>query len=235
MKSQTKFLRLHRFVIPLTVLLMASLVSMGALAKDKKLPEVSSDGLHLVKDAKVRVAYAKPGVSLEKYTKVKILDCYVQFKKDYMRDYNMDEVGLSGRVSTKDMDDIKKRLAAEFNKVFTDELTKAGHQVVTEVGPDTLLLRPAIINLDVTAPDLLTANMGNTWVASAGQMTLYLEMYDSASSELLARVIDPEAGNQGGMAQISNRVTNKVQADQIIRRWAKLLSGHLGDIEQNSK
>ncbi len=231
-------LQLLRKLLPGTistaVFLLALMMTTGSSAKEKKLHEVSSDGLHLVKNAKVRVAYAKPGMDLSKYSKVKILDCFVQFKKNYMRDYNMDEVGLDGRVSTKDMDDIKKRLVTEFNKVFADELTKAGHQVVTEVGPDTLLLRPAIINLDVTAPDLMTANMGNTWVASAGQMTLYMEMYDSATSELLARVIDPEAGNQGGMAQISNRVTNRVQADQIIRRWAKLLNDHLGDISQST-
>ncbi len=215
------------------IFLLALMMTIGSWAKEKELPEVSSDGLHLVKNAKVRVAYAIPGLDLSKYSKVKILDCYVQFKKNYMREYNMDEVGLQGRVTSKDMDDIKKRLATEFNKVFTEVLTKAGHEVVTDVGPDTLLLRPAIINLDVAAPDLMTANFGNTWVASAGQMTLYMEMYDSETSELLARVIDPEAGRQGG-AQASNRVTNTVEAKQIIRRWAKLLNDHLGDISQST-
>jgi len=203
-----------------------------AWAKEK-LPEVSKDGLHLLKHTKVRIAYAKPGATLDKYTKVKMLDCYVQFKKNWQRDYNMNEVGLQGRVTDKDADRIKKTLAAEFSKVFTKVLTKAGHEVVDDVGPDVLLLRPAIINLDVTAPDLMTAGFSETYTASAGQMTLYLEMYDSATSTLLARVIDPEAGQEGGIAMSANRVTNTAEADQILTHWAKLLNGHLGDVKQS--
>jgi hypothetical protein len=201
-----------------------------ASAKDK-LPEVSKDGLHLLKHTKVRVAYAKPGASLDQYTKVKILDCFVQFKKDYERDYNLSEVGLEGRVTDKDVATIKTRLAAEFKKVFTKELTKHGHEVVDDVGPEVLLLRPAIINLDVTAPDTMRAGFSTTVVASAGQMTLYMELYDSAKSELLARVIDPQAGRESGIA---NRVSNTMEADLILRRWADLLSQHLGDLKQSA-
>ena len=202
-------------------------------AKDK-LPEVSSDGLHLVKHAKVEVAYAKPGASLDKYSKVKILDCYVQFRKNWERDYNLGEVGLDGRVTDKDAAGIKTRLAAEFKKIFTKVLTKGGHEVVDETGADVLLLRPAIINLDVTAPDVMTVGMSRTYVASAGQMTLYLEMYDSATSTLIARVIDPQAGDTGGIAMTANRVTNRAEADQVFYHWAKLLNGHLADMKKST-
>ena len=212
----------------LASVILAMAMTSTAWAKEK-LPEVSKDGLHLLKHTKVRIAYAKPGASLEKYSKVKILECFVQFKKNYERDYNLNEVGLSGRITDKDINTIKTRLAAEFKKEFTKVLTKAGHEVVDDVGPEVLLLRPAIINLDVTAPDTMRADFSTTVVASAGQMTLYMELYDSASSELLARVIDPQAGRDSGIA---NRVTNKASADQILRHWADLLSKHLGDVKQ---
>lgn len=202
---------------------------------ETKLPEVSSDGLHLIKHAKVAVAYAKPGASLDIYTKVKILDVFVQFRKNWESDYNLGEVGLEGRVTDKDAEAIKTKLAAEFLKVFTQVLTKGGHEIVDEVGADVLLLRPAIINLDVTAPDIMTAGISETYVASAGQMTLYLEMYDSATSTLIARVIDPEAGGEGGIAMQANRVTNMAEADQILYRWAKLLNDHLANMKQSTK
>ena len=214
----------------LASVILAMAMTSTAWAKEK-LPEVSKDGLHLLKHTKVRIAYAKPGASLDKYTKVKILDCFVQFKKNYERDYNLGEVGLEGRVTDKDIATIKTRLAAEFKKEFTKVLTKAGHEVVDDVGPGVLLLRPAIINLDVTSPDTMRADFSTTVVASAGQMTLYMELYDSASSELLARVIDPQAGRESGIA---NRVTNKASADQILRHWAELLSKHLGDVKQTA-
>jgi len=208
-----------------------SMTMVSSVWAKKKLPEVSSDGLHLVKHAKVEAAYLKPGATLDKYSKVKILDCFVQFRKNWEHDYNLSEVGLEGRVTDKDAENIKKRLAAEFNKVFTKVLTKGGHEVVTETGDDVLLLRPAIINLEVTSPDVPAADFTRTYVASAGQMTLYMEMYDSSTSTLIARVIDPEAGDTGGIAMEANRVSNSFEAERILSHWAKLLNDHLAGMK----
>jgi hypothetical protein len=213
---------------------LTALFCAPAIAKKEQLPEVDQDGLHLIKDSKVAVAYAKPGASLEPYTRLKILDCFVDFQKDWQRDYNMDQLGLDGRVTDKDAEEIKKNLAAEFNKVFTEVLTKNGFAVVDETGPDVLLLRPALINVDVTAPDIARTGMSRTWVRSAGAMTLYMEFYDSATSTLLARVADPQADSDA-MAQQANRVTNRAAADRILRSWAELLAKHLGEVKDVTK
>jgi len=225
--------RLLKIILPLALITFTTLVGAPAFAKEK-LPEVSSDGLHLVPHTKLRIVYMKPGVNLDAYDEVKILDCFVQFRKDYQRDYNLNEIGLQGRVTSKDMEDIKTWLAAEFKKVFTEQLDKKGQEVVDTVGPSVLLLRPAIINLDVTAPDTMQAGMVNNYVASAGEMTLYMELYDSATSELIGRVVDPEAGQEGGLAFNANRVTNTAAADRILRFWADLLSSHLGSVKNQA-
>lgn len=211
-----------------------SLISVSsAWAKEtESLPEVSKDGLHLLKDTKARVVYAKPGATLEPYTKVMILDCFVAFKDDYQHDYNLDQMGLSGRITDKDIEKIKENLADEFKKKFTEVLTKSGHPVVDETGPDVLLLRPAIINLYIEAPDV-RSGFSRVIVDSAGQMTLYMELYDSATSTLLARVVDPQADDKA-FAQVANRATNKVAADRIIKNWASLLSAHLSDVKQKA-
>lgn len=138
-----------------------------------------------MKDSKVRVAYVKPGASLSHYTKIALLDCFVDFKKNWARDYNLDQFGLEGRVS----------------------------------------------NLDVNAPDVMRSGRGSTWVQSAGEMTLYMEFYDSATNELIGRVVDPQAADNTGMGR-SSSVSNKGEADLIIRRWAKLLIDRLGEITQ---
>lgn len=140
-------------------------------------------------------------------------------------------MGLEGRISDKDIERIKKGLAGEFKKQFTKVLTKSGHAVVDEPGHDVLLLRPAIINLDITAPDTRGAEFRRVVVDSAGQMTLYMELYDSSTNTLLARVVDPEADRHGGVA---NEVTNRQSADWIIRNWADILSKHLADVKQKS-
>ena len=232
---RTRYAMSNASVLAAALACLAMAITLTTVYAKEELPEVSKDGLHLLKKTKVRIAYAKPGVTLDKYTKVKILDCFVQFREDWEHDYNLGEVGLSGRVTDKDVARIKQLLAEEFEKVFTEQLTEAGHEVVDAVGPEVLLLRPAIINLDVTAPDLSMhqAGLQTTVVASAGQMTLYMELYDSATSELLARVIDPRA-DPGGMAMRANRVTNRAAADRILRRWADLLADHLGDVQENA-
>jgi len=211
----------------LAAIFVAVSISGPVIAKDK-LPEVDSDGLHLVKDRKVYAAYAKPGADLSGYDKIMLVGCYVDFVKDWQRDYNMDVIGLNGRVTDKDAETIKKRLADEFAKVFTEVLTKKGYPVVTESGPGVLLLRPALINVDVVAPDLNTAVRQGALVNSAGGMTLYMEFYDSATSTLIGRVADPQA-DDNGVAHIANRVTNKAAADLILRHWADLLVKHLDE------
>lgn len=212
----------------IAVIFFLALMSGPVFAKDKKLPEVDSDGLHLVKDSKVYAAYAKPGTDLGVYDKVMLVGCFVDFAKNWQKDYNMDQLGLNGRVTDKDAENIKTRLADEFAKVFTEELTRKGFPVVTESGPGVLLLRPALINVDVVAPDVDRVGMQGTLVQSAGGMTLYMEMYDSATSTLIARVVDPQADDEG-LAHVANRVTNKAAADMILRHWAELLAKHLGD------
>jgi len=205
---------------------LAVSVSGPVFAKDK-LPEVDSDGLHLVKDRKVYAAYVKPGADLSDYDKVMLVDCYVSFVKNWQRDYNLDQFGLDGRVTDKDAETIKQRLADEFKKQLTKRLTEKGFPVVDTAGPGVLLLRPALINVDVAAPDVNTVGRQAVIVRSAGGMTLYVEMYDSATNTLIGRVIDPQADD--GLAQVANRVTNKAAADRIIGHWADLLAKHLGD------
>lgn len=211
-----------------TILGSALLFSSSAIAKKEELPEVTKDGLHLVKDTKVAVAYARPGASLAGYTEIMLVDCFVELKKNWQRDYNLNEVGLEGRVSDKDAEEIKTRLAAEFKTEFTKELNKKGYKVVDAAAANVLLLRPALINVDVTAPDV-GFSQGMQFVQSAGEMTLYMELYDSSTSTLLGRVIDPQADD--GLAKRANRVTNKAAADVIITRWAEMLAKHLDEVK----
>jgi hypothetical protein len=215
----------------ITLFLIAALAATMVVAKTE-LPAVSHDGLHLMPDTKLRAVYMKPGADLSQYDKIALLDCYVSFKKNWKRDHNQQE-NFDQRVNTKDMKEIRDRVAKEFAKQFTKELsTKGGHPMVKVAGVGVLILRPAIVNLDVTAPDLMTAGMSQTWTASAGSMTLYLELLDGKTGDIIARVIDAEAADDAGMAEVSDRVTNTQDFDRIVDRWAKLLNAHLGQLKK---
>jgi hypothetical protein len=214
----------ERMLIAITA---AGLLALATLATaDDKLPEVDPDGLQLQKDTKVYAAYVKPGAKFEQFTKVMIADCYVDFVENWQRNYNLDHVGLSGRVTDKDAEIIKDRLAAGFAEIFDEQLGKAGYSVVNETGPDVLLLRPALVNVDVTAPDTRSGVMSRTYVRSLGSMTLYLELYDSSTNTLLARIIDPQSDDDDFVRE-ADRNSNRIAAERVLRYWATLLTDSL--------
>jgi len=185
-------------------------------------PQVSKDGLQLKVHTGSRLVYVKPGATFGKYDKVMIVDCAVEFQKDWQRNYNSNVVGLEQQVTDYKMTQMKQALASEFKRIFTRELEKGGYQVVTAAAPDVLLLRPAILDLLVTAPDIMSAGMSVNFVRSAGSGTLYLELWDSATNTILARAMDAQA-DQEAFAQQANSVTNTGAADTIITGWADSL------------
>jgi len=206
------------------------LVSALASAAKEPPPEVSPEGLHLQKQTGTRLVYLRPGATFSQYDRVAILDCYVEFEKNWQKDYNLSAAGLEGRVTDKDVERMKTELAAEFKKVFTEELQdKGGYQVVTTAAPDVLVLRPALLNVEVNAPDLMTPGISATVVRSAGQMALYLELWDSATNTILARIMDAQEDREQFAAR-SNSATNKAAADRILREWAVELRKRLESV-----
>jgi hypothetical protein len=205
-------------LIPAFVLFVANV---PAIAGQDELPEVTVDGLHRVPDSKLAVVYAEPDADLARYNRILLLDAYVAFKKNWERDQRSSSANPL-RVTSKDIEEIKNRLSGEFQSVFRTTLEEGGYQLTNEPGGDVLLIRPAIINLDVNAPDTPRAGRTKTYASSAGEMTLYIELYDSVTGDLIAKALDRRVDNQAFYTW-SNSVTNKKAADKILQGWASIL------------
>ena len=204
-----------------------AVASPAGVAAEEAPPEVTSDGLHLYKQTKERVAYVRPGATFTQYKRLALLECYVEFSKDWVKDYNRDQRDPSRQIKASDLDHAKTALQSDFKKIFTEELQKGGrYQVTDSGGPDVLVLRPALINIQVSAPDLMAAGRSATYVESAGAMTIYLELWDSASNTLLARVTDASVDPRR-YGQRASSVTNRAAADRIMRSWADELRSRL--------
>lgn len=218
--------KLTRHLAGLICIAVAMGLSCSSPSGAQNSPPTMVDGLRLRTDTGSSLVYVKPGATFSKYDKVAILDCFVEFDKDWQSNYNASQVDPSNFVSSDAMNRIKKQLAAAFKQIFTKELQAGGYQVVTSAAPDVLVLRPAIINLRVTAPDLMTPGIDATVVSSAGSATLYLELWDSMTNTLLARAMNSQADQQFG-GQIADSVTNTQAADFILKGWADNLRKHL--------
>jgi hypothetical protein len=220
--------KLIRTVFAVALVISAGTFGSIADAKKKELPAVSPEGLKLVPNTKVSAVYMRDGASFNGYNKLAILDCYVAFRKDWKRDQN-DGINKF-KVDEGDVTRIKTELAEMFKDVFSKELTAKGESVVTTGGTGVLILRPAILNLDVTAPDTMQPG-SRTFAASAGQATLYLELLDGVSGELLMRVMDVEEAGDYGLTEIRNSVTNRSDASRMLKKWAD----RLGVFLQNAR
>ncbi len=216
--------------IALISILGLSAFSPAMAKKAADLPQVTVDGLELVNQTRSGVVYAKPGATLAGYKRVKLLDAAVAFKKNWERDQRRSTSLTAKRISPKDMEEIKSRLASEFQKVFTKALETAGYQITDEIAADVMIIRPAIMNLDVNAPEVSNFGTTRTYVSSAGEMTLYLELYDAATSALILKAISRKADNSyTSHFTWANSVTNKTAADRILKGWADILVNALDE------
>jgi hypothetical protein len=201
----------------------------SVIAKQDDYPEFTVDGLQRVPDSKLAVVYVEPGADLAQYNRVLLIDAYVAFKKNWERDQRTSL--NSRRVTSKDVENIKNDLSSEFQAVFRKTLEDGGYEVVDEPGDDVLLVRPAIINLDVNAPDTLQTSRTVTYAQSAGEMTLYIELYDSVTGDLIAKALDRKADHQGNYIW-TNSMTNKRAAEKILQGWASVLLKALDEARQ---
>ena len=118
------------------------------------------------------------------------------------------------------------RFALTFCRQILEE--DDGFEVVSEPDYDVLLIRAAIIDLDVTAPDTSSAGRSRTYTADSGSATLYIELYDSVSGQIIGRAIDRQAArNPGDMMRWTTRASNTADARRVFRGWAETLRGFL--------
>lgn len=222
-RSNNKFLQLFLTSSLILCFILTSLTP--ALAEEAD--DILFDNLVAVENARVAKAYIDPDADFSVFKRVTILDPFVAFRSNWQRDQNRSR---TRNIRTSDMDRIKADVAGLFKQVFTERLNAAGYEVVDVTGDDVLLLRPAIINLDVTAPDTMSAGRSRTFTASTGAATLYIELFDSASGQIIGRAADRQSVRSGASSMSwSNRVSNSADARRMIGRWADRLTAFLDD------
>lgn len=201
----------------------------STFAQEQEPPQETYDGLTLMPDSVVAVAYVDPNADFSIYGEIIILDCNVAFRKDWQRDHK--QAGSRIRISSSDMEKIKADVADLFREVFTEKLSgDGGYKIVEAAGDNVLLVRPAIIDLDIAAPDTTSAGRSRTYTSSAGAATIYIELFDSVTGDILARAADRKVARKvGGYMSYSSGISNRAEARRMLGRWAELLRDRLDE------
>ncbi len=198
-----------------------------AVAKDEP-PEVSLEGLELVEKSRRGEIYSDPDIDWSVYTQIMLDPATVAFRRNWQRDQNRYH---SFKIKTKDMERIKADMSELFSDVFTEELSEnGGYTIADQTGDDIMRIKPAIVDLDVYAPDTMsTVGRTTQFTESAGRMTLKLEIYDSVTGDLIAMLSDRREAPRRGYMQWTSSVSNRAEAQRMLRQWAKDLVKRLDE------
>lgn len=216
------------------VSMLAALALAGAVRAQDPAPAATYEDLQLVDQDRRGEIYADPRVDWSVYTEVLLDPATVAFRKNWERDQNRDQ---PFKIRASDMERIKSELSELFGDVFTKELTeKGGYVMATEPGETVLRITPAIIDLDVYAPDSRSQpGITVSYTNQAGRMTLKLELYDSVTGDLIATARDRQQAPYRGYMEWTNSVTNRRDARLMLERWAKELRKRLDQARKSGK
>ena len=209
---------------PRFALILALCIAPFAVSAVERYPANTDDGLARVEHRRLDALYERPGTALAQYRRVAVQDCSVAFRKNWLRDQNRDRP-LTLRVDQRDMDRIGTRLATACRDIFSKALADAGLEVVTDAGADVLVLQPAIIDLDLYAPDVDSPGLVRVWSESAGEMTLNLDL--RAGDASVARIIDHQHTRRDPSIQQRSRASNDFDLQAVLRQWARLVRTEL--------
>ena len=207
---------------PIRVLLLASsFATVGAFAANPIDEIASHDGLTKVEVKGLDLAYARKDTNFAGYGKLIVEPVEVAFHKNW----NPTRPGSHLKLGAGDRENIRTGVA----KIVQEEFERAlqpTYPLAKEAGPDVLRVRAKVLNLIANAPDTKTAG-AHAIVMSSGEMTLLLELYDSETGSILARVVDRKEGRNTGQWQMASSVASAGDAKAVAASWAKVLRNGL--------
>jgi hypothetical protein len=156
------------------------------------------------KDAEGAMAYMNPKNPLKNYDKFILSPVQIR---------------LSQKGKERGIDEGKLReLAAYFDQQLRAELGKSDYSIVNQPGPETLVLKAALTDINPAAP---LANIHPAMIATGvglGGASMEVEIQDALTGEVAAAVIDTQKGGRGfdGLTKYGN-------AKDVIEKWCKRL------------
>jgi hypothetical protein len=223
-KVEAKFVRLAA-VTTVVAFALVAVATTPALAEEGKKVDPFA-GMKKIEDAKVGIAYIDPDADFSVFKRVAISDPYVAFRADWRRDQNRDRMRP---ITVSQMEKIKSDVAKLLKEVFTERLeADDGYEVTLEAGYDVLLLKPAIVDLDLNLPETGPRAATVSITASSGAATLYIELFDSVTGDNIGRAADRQTASTDQF-QVTGPAFGEAAARAIFEGWADQLRAFLDE------
>ena len=219
----------NRLGLLICLVLVLGSIPFAAAASEAK-PEVTGEDLEPVKRSKLESAYVKPGVDWSQYGKILVAQLDVSnvevvqppasasIQRQRQVEFVLNEVDrslLQGLYAQK----MQKR-------VFDD----GGYTQANLPGPDTLMIRIAVVQIAPTAPkdDRESRGVNSTmYTEGPGSVSIKGILQDGESGELLAYFTDTRGGTP--FWGRNDRFRNRRELGNIFDSWAKLFVKQLDE------
>lgn len=164
-------------------------------------PETTEDGLVRVPSTVRAGVYRLPVASFHQYRRIEMGQFNVVFKRGWEREHRKE-------LTKADIADIRARLVRSLRDELLKELAvRGGYALTDKPAPDVLRVEASILDTEITAPKASAAHMQTTFIKTAGSMKVIVELKDSISNVVVARIISyeraPESREPKPASQIS--------------------------------
>ncbi len=222
MRTKSKTLSYQAAIIALSAVMFSACTTAPATIDTSPGAEVSFDGLHKVKGGRMKEAWARPDFDVSSYSKVMVQGAGVEFRPGGWRGSSRD-IGPGGHYAV--ADSTKVMFRQQMGEAFMAELSKSEQfTIVTEAGPDVLLIRASLIDVISKVPMQQTSMRSETLLSEIGEATLVLEIRDSVSDGILYRATDRQTAKRDGRAlTVSSTVTNVMEVRRVAEKWAVVI------------
>lgn len=222
----------------LLALSLAALTGAGASAQTPAPAPTPApgEGLVAVQATNLDQVFVRPGTELSAYRKVVVEPGRAALRKNWLKDINRQR-DPSRWITSSEAQDIADAAARSLAPVISDVFKSQGYEIVEAPGPGVLRLSPSVTDIYVNAPYKPSTGIDRTNVREAGEATLTLEVRDSTSGALLARIVDrstakeiraPATAAQQLAVNPADSVTNRFWFEALYRQWAGYCAKAIG-------
>ena len=217
----------HRLAV-VAGILIASLVAHAEPAP-KPEAELSHDGLQRIESKRFALAWIRPDAHFGGYKKLIVLPAEISYK-DPKKARKTYRAGTSSGDDTYILSESRmERLRKALRETFQEEVVeKGGWEITDQPGPDVLIARGGLIDMVVRVPPT-TAGRSRIYLDTFGEATLVIELYDSQTRQILARVADREAAEPAG-ERMGWDMEAPGEVRRMFRAWAKRFHEALDEV-----
>jgi len=196
---------------------------------DKGPAAFSEEGLQRVVDSGFKQFAVRPGTDFSKFPEVRIDPLAISYSErpptsavyPRDRDFELNEIE-------------RQHFKKIFREVFEEELGSTGGKqvVVAATTEPTLVLRPQVSQLKMSAPIELSPQPNATFVQVSGEFSFEGVILDGTTGEVLARFSDTrDIGYREDMNEVKiyNSVVFWNDLRLILRSWARVLASRLSE------